>query len=223
MRLPGAGSAVGLALVLGGLAACGGDDTAAPEPAPATTTTAAATTVTGSATVVDWTTAGLDVDIGDGFRARHCEGDAPLLCIERAGIPVGVLELLDFPAGEPPQSLEDRITDFYRTFTADRTQGCPPGYRFEGVAPEAAAVAGGEGLRYGFTGTFADGRPSEYTLAWMTRRGDVVTVLSAAADELDGCLPPEGAGHFTTATLEAAAAGLGRLVAGSRLPEPTTF
>ncbi len=172
--------------------------------------------------VVHWDAPDLDVDLGDGFRARHCEGDAPLLCIERAGVPVGVVELLDFPAGDH-QPLADRIADLYRSTTEDRSRGCPPGYRFEGVAPEPAPVAGGDGVRYGFTGTFADGRPSERTIAWMTERDDVVTVISAVADEPDGCLPPEGAGHFTVATLQAAARGLERLVAGSRLPAPLEF
>ncbi len=195
--------------------ACGGgDDTAAPRPAPTTTTS--------PSVVVDWEAPALDVDLGDGFRARHCEGDAPLLCIERGGVAVGVVDLLDFPAGGP-RPLEERIDDLYRTTTADRAQGCPPGYRFEPVPPEAASVAGGDGLRYGFAGTFADGRTSERTIGWMVERGDVVTVLSAAADEPDGCLPAEGAGHFTVATLGAAAPALERLVAGSRLPPPESF
>ncbi|HEY3239982.1 MAG TPA: hypothetical protein VGL92_10490 [Acidimicrobiia bacterium] len=203
--------------------ACGGNDAAIPEPATTTTTTAASSEDTpeppGGSLIVDWQAPALDVDLGGGFRVRHCEGDAPLLCIERAGVPVGVVELLDFPAGDH-QPLEERIADLYRTTTEDRAKSCPPGYRFEGVPPEPASVAGGDGLRYGFTATFADGRPSEKTIAWMTERGDVVTVLSAAADEPDGCLPPEGAGQFTVATLQAAAPGLERLVAGSRLPPP---
>jgi hypothetical protein len=201
------------AVLLLSLSACGGDHAAAP--GPVTTTSAPAP----ESLIVDWESPGLDVDLGGGFRARHCEGDAPLLCIERAGVPVGLVELADFPAGDHPP-LEERIVDLYRTTTEDRGKGCPPGYRFEGVPPEPASVAGGDGLRYGFTGTFADGRPSERTIAWMVERGDVVTVISAAADEPDGCLPPEGAGHFTSATLGAAASGLERLVAGSRLPSP---
>jgi hypothetical protein len=201
-----------LAAVL--LFACGGwHDYDAPAP-PATSTTTTAAPV-----VVDWEAPALDVDLGDGFRARHCEGDAPLLCIERAGVPLGVVELLDFPAEDRPP-LRERIDDLYRTTTADRAQGCPPGYRFEPVPPEPASVAGDDGLRYGVSGHFADGRPSERTIGWMVDRGDVVTVLSAAADEPDGCLPPEGAGHFTVATLAAAAPALERLVAGSRLPPP---
>lgn len=201
----------GLAALL--VPACGGDDAAVPEPTPTTVTTVP------ESLIVEWEARGLDVDLGDGFRARHCEGDAPLLCIERAGVPVGVVELLDFPAGDH-QPLEARIADLYRTTAEDRSRGCPPGYRFETVPPEPASVAGGDGLRYGFTGTFADGRPSERTIAWMVERGDVVTVISAAADEPDGCLPPEGAGHFTPGTLAAAASGLERLVVGSRLPPP---
>jgi hypothetical protein len=199
------------------LSACsgGGDSEARPSPASTTSTTAAAP----APVSVDWNALALDVDLGDGFHARHCEGDAPLLCIEQAGVPVGLVELLDFPAGDG-HTLEDRIDDLYRSTAADRAQGCPAGYHFEPVPPEPASVAGGQGLRYGFTGTFADGRPSERTIAWMVERGDVVTVLSAAADETDGCLPPEGAGHFTTATLAAAASALERLVAGSRLPPP---
>jgi hypothetical protein len=206
--------AVLLTVVLLSLSACGGDDAASPRPA--TTTSAPAP----ESLIVDWEAPGLDVNLGAGFRARHCEGDAPFLCIERAGVPVGTVELLDFPAGDH-QPLGERIAELYRSTTEDRRQGCPTGYRFEPVPPEAASVAGGDGLRYGFTGTFADGRPSERTIAWMVERGDVVTVLQAAADEPDGCLPPEGAGHFTAATLDAAASGLERLVAGSRLPAPS--
>jgi hypothetical protein len=197
------------------LSACSGGagDDARPSPASTTSTTAVA------AVTVDWEALALDVDLGDGFHARHCEGDAPLLCIERAGVPVGVVELMDFPAEDGPP-LAERIADLYRTTTADRAQGCAPGYRFQGDAPQPARVAGGDGLRYGFTGTFADGLPSERTIGWMVVRGDVVTVISAAADEAHGCLPPEGAGHFAVATLTAAAPALERLVAGSRLPPP---
>lgn len=224
MTRPAARAAVLTPLLLL-LPACGGDDVATPEPA-TTTTTAASSGNTpeppGESLIVDWEALALDVDLGGGFHARHCEGDAPLLCIERTGVPVGVVELLDFSAGDH-QPLEARIADLYRTTAEDRAKGCPPGYRFEGVPPEPASVAGGDGLRYGFTATFADGRPSERTIAWMTQRGDVVTVLSAAADEPDGCLPPEGAGHFTVATLQAAAPGLERLVAGSRLPAPSVY
>jgi hypothetical protein len=216
MKLTGA--AARLVLILLGLAACSGNDTVTPEPA-ATTTATATATATAKPLIVDWEDPGLDVDLGGGVRARHCEGDAPLLCIERAGVPVGVVELLDLPAGDH-QPLGDRIADVYRTTKQDRAQGCPAGYWFEPVPPEPASVAGGAALRYGFTGSFADGRPSERTIAWMVDRGETVTVLAAAADEPDGCLPPEGAGHFTLATLEAAAPGLERLVAGSRLPAP---
>jgi hypothetical protein len=133
-----------------------------------------------------------------------------------------VVELLDLPA-EDHRPLEERIDDLYRSTAADRAQGCPPGYRFQSMPPEPASVAGGQGLRYGFMATFADGRPSERTIAWMVERGDVVTILSAAADEADGCLPPEGAGHFTVATLTAAAPALERLVAGSRVPPPAVL
>ena len=208
MRGPAAAALLFLALV-----ACGGD--AAAPPAPVTSTSARPV-----ALVVEWDAPGLDVELGGGLRARHCEGDAPLLCIERAGVPVGVVELGDFPAGDR-RPLAERIAGLYRTTTEDRRRGCPPGYRFETVPPQPAPVAGLDGLRYGFTGTFADGRPSERTIAWMVERGGVVTVISAAAAEPDGCLPPEGAGHFTTATLGAAASGLERLVAGSRLPPPS--
>ena len=214
MRRPAAGAALCLAVILP--IACGADGTTAPERPPTSTTTA---TTAPAPVAVDWEAPGLDVAIGAGLRARHCEGDAPLLCIERAGIPVGVVELIDLPAGEA-RPLEDRIADLYRSTAADRAQGCPAGYRFETEAPRRATVGGGEGLRYGFTGTFADGRPSERTIAWMVERGEVITVVVAAADEADGCLPPEGAGHFTTATLDAAAGALERLVAGSRLPPP---
>ena len=200
-------------MLLLALFACGGDDVATPDPG-------TTTSVPGPpAVVVDWQAPGLDVDLGEGFHVRHCEGDAPLLCIERAGVPVGLVELLDFPAGDH-QPLEERIGELYRSTVADRAQGCPPGYQFRTLPPQPVVVAGGEGLRYGFTGTFADGRPSERTIAWMLERGDVLTVIQAAADEPDGCLPPEGAGHFTTATLGAATSALERLVAGSRLPAP---
>ena len=64
---------------------------------------------------------------------------------------------------------------------------------------------------------------TERVLSGDCDRDGVVTVISAAADEPDGCLPPEGAGHFTMATLQSAARGLERLVAGSRLPAPLEF
>jgi len=186
-----------------------------PEPAPPSTTT------TAPPLAVDWSDPGLDLEVGGGFRLRNCEGDAPLLCIERGGSTTGVIELTDHRGGDG-QTLAQRVADHYATIADDRQQGCPAGYEFTTVPPVAATVAGRDGLRFGFTGRLADGRPSEKTVGFMTEQDDVVRVIGVHAYEADGCLPPEGA-PFTTADLDAFEPFLDEIVAGSRLPDLAVF
>lgn len=59
---------------------------------------------------VDWNDPDLDLEVGGGFRLRNCEGDAPLLCIERDGSTIGVIELTDHPGGDG-QTLVQRVAD----------------------------------------------------------------------------------------------------------------
>jgi hypothetical protein len=52
--------------------------------------------------VVDWGSDAVPVDLGDGWSVRDCEGDAPLLCVDRDGDLVGTLALSSF---EPTDDL----------------------------------------------------------------------------------------------------------------------
>lgn len=211
---------LGAAVVVAVLAAgCDGDEESTSTTSTTAAGTATTTTTAAEELVVDWTDPALDADLGGGYRARHCEGDAPLLCVEQGGKVLGVVELFDYPpTGQ--QALADRIEGLYRSVRADRGEVCPRGHEFVGDPPVPAKPAGHDGLRYGFTVRLAGGQPSERTIAWMFQRGEVVTVVQAAAYEPAGCLPPEGEGGvFRVAALDAFEPYLERLVAASVLPE----
>jgi hypothetical protein len=174
-----------LAVVLAALvAACGGSEVAAPPTVPV-----ADVSVTAS---VDWEARTVEVTGLDGYEIRFCEGEAPVLCVSRGGDWVGAIELVSFPDGGSllGRAVEAWAAELYDSTAADRAIGCGPAYDIVGDDPEPEPFAGGEGHRYGFTGT-VNGRVVERTVGHVAViDGDLhLLVVNALAD--DGCLGRE--------------------------------
>jgi hypothetical protein len=197
-----------LAALLVVLAACGGGGDSA---APTTTTTITATTAP-PAPAFDWSDpAPVDVD---GWHLESCEGDAPLVCVERDGQIVGLVERLEFPldsfddlaaplaAGDEEAAYDALAAAFVRDLTADRETGCEDGYTVEPLPVIHVTTPDGTAARYGFAATTASGDPAERVVQYAAVRGDTLVLLAANASSADGCLPPEGP-EFTPHLLEA--------------------
>jgi hypothetical protein len=218
-RALAAGLLVGLSLSLS-LTACGADPPAQPGPPSAS--------ATASSLRIDWAQPNRTA-LPDGWRLTRCPGDAPLFCVDQGGRTVGSVEVLEYPLSTLPDlatvladrgeaaALEDHAERYVADFTAERTETCPPGYAVAGDPPRRLSAVDGLAVRYGFTGTLADGRPSEKTVQYAGLREDTLVLLSAIAEDPGGCVPPEGT-SFTSAQLGAFAPILDRIVEASGLP-----
>jgi hypothetical protein len=208
------------------LAGCSGSTPVAapadPLPPTAAPSTAAPTTA-GPGPSYDWDRP-RTVALAGGLSLGRCEGDAPLVCVRRGGRVVGVLELLRFPLSSLPalagksgrEALDAQAAEYVGSFTRDRAQGCGSGYEVTPLPVRHLTAADGAVVSYGFTGTLASGAPSEHVVQWAGIRGKDLVLLSAAAYERTGCLPPEG-DAFDVATLREAAPLLDAVVAASPL------
>ena len=192
-----------------------GDDgtPAIDRPTPTTTVT----TVT-----LDWARPAR-VDLGDGWSVTDTEGDAPMVTVRHHGVPVGIVEYLDYPIGGLADgeraALDAHVAEYYDDIGDDRRGSPIRGYRFE---PEAAVhldTADGAAVRYGFRGTLPDGRPSERSVHWAGVRGGRLVLVGASAYDEGGLFAREGT-EFTSADLDAVVDRLDRLVRSSGLPDP---
>jgi hypothetical protein len=209
--------AVGVLVGLG-LTACGTDQPSPPPSDPAS----------GPSPRVDWAEPDRTA-LPDGWRLADCPGDAPLFCVGKDGQTVGQIEVLEFPLATLEElsavlaergeaaALEDHAERYVADFTAERTEGCPPGYAVTGDPPRRLSASDGLVVRYGFTGTLADGQPSEKTVQYAGLRDNTLVLLSAIAEDPGGCVPPEGT-SFTSAQLAAFAPILDGIVEASGLP-----
>lgn len=140
----------------------------------------------------------------DGMTIESCDGDGPFVCVSDAddGSYLGSVEHLSYPAPEIEdlRDLKAHIREFYVTVTADRLEGCEPGYRIRPRVIFNRAVAGGRGLSYGFDGIDADGTVVERTYGVMALRDGTVHVVSAGAYDEGACLSNEG--EFSVAGLK---------------------
>lgn len=166
------------------------------------------------------------VDLGDGWTAKHCEGDAPLICIARDGEAVGAIELATFPVdsfelpgfqdavadGDVEEAITILAADFVSVFEVDRTDACGTDYELESTTPEPATVLGRAGVRYGYVGTDG-GRVVERQVNHGTIIGDEVVLANAPGYAADGCVPPEG--EFDPETLDEFTPRLRALVAAA--------
>ena len=163
------------------------------------------------------------VDLGEGWSVTDTEGDAPMVTVLRHGVPVGIVEYLDFPieglADGERAALDSHVAGYYDDIGDDRRSSPVRDYRFEPDTAVHLETADGDAVRYGFRGTLPDGRPSERTVQWAGVRDGRLVVVAASAHDEGGLFAREGS-EFTSADLDAVADRLDRLVRSSGLPDP---
>ena len=200
--------------------------TTAPVSAPSstTTTTIITTTTVGDVSPVDWSDATTVVELVDGWTVARCEGEAPILCVERDGEIAGLVEAISHPVDEvgesvdPSESLQVLADGFVESMTADRAVGCGPDYVVEPLPVEDVSVGGLPGVRFGYSGLLADGTLSELVVHHATIDGDRAVVLAAPAYAADGCPGRDELPSFHPADLASLVPELGAIVAVSPLP-----
>lgn len=216
------------------ITACGGGavgDETTTTTQPVTTTVPETTTTTttppaGDA-VIDWDDPAMTFTLSDGWSVAHCEGEAPFLCVSKDGEVVGVIErfiadpytyeVYD-PAAADETNLRAIAAEFIQTFQTDRASGCGSEYVLEPIEPAVISLGGNPGLVYGFTGTLADGTPSEHNLQFATlSHGRLIFLVAAGYDE-GGCLGKDDTISFDSATLDAFRPHLAALLEASPLP-----
>jgi hypothetical protein len=194
------------------LASCGGRS---PETSPTPTsqpTDSPVPTVT-----IDWSARPADpIALAGGFSVRGCQGEAPFLCVLRAGEEVGLVEYFNFPAS-PGTTVDALIEDDYRSFTEDREGTCPPEFEVKTEEPAGAEVGGKEGRRSGYSVVDGDGRTVERYVKYWSVEGEQVHLVSAEAQEEGTCSPGEGA-EFRDAVLADFEPSFAAIAEGSRFP-----
>lgn len=174
-----------------------------------------------------WTPGAAPADLPGGWRVRDCEGDAPMLCVDRNGEHVGILQLASFPltsalaGADDEQAFAAALRDFASTrhveVADDRRRGCGDAYD---VTPEPVVevdVGGLPGLRYGFRGG-EDGALEEYVLSYATvAEGHLWIVVADGASDT-GCMADAELALFAPSVLEEFVPLLDRVVAGTPLP-----
>ncbi len=159
---------------------------------------------------VDWDDPAQVARFDGGWSVRACEGDAPLLCVERDGLVVGIVEAASYelasfsdldPAASADANLRALAAGFVDTFRTDRAAGCGADYRVDPVEPAPFRLGDTEGLAFGFAGTRDDGRPSEMSLQYAAITGDRIVSVAAVAYDEGGCPGRDDLSSFDTATL----------------------
>ncbi len=170
---------------------------------------------------IDWSARPAEpVALAGGFSVQGCPGDAPFLCVSRAGDAVGLVEYLNFPVS-PGATVDALIEDDNRTFTEDREGTCPPEFEVKTEKPSDAEVGGSEGRRSGYSVVDGDGRTVErYVKYWAVESGRV-HLVSAEAQEEGTCSPGDGA-EFRDAVLTDFEPSFAAVAEGSRFPAEAT-
>lgn len=195
------------------LASCGGSGSPEPSQSPTSQPTdSPVPTVT-----IDWSARPAEpIALAGGFSVQGCPGDAPFLCVSRAGDAVGALEYFNFPAS-PGSTVESLIEDDYRTFTEDREGTCPPKFDVRTEEPAGAEVGGGGGRRSGYSVVDGDGRTVERYVKYWAVEGSRVHLVSAEAQEEGTCSPGDG-GEFRDEVLADFEPSFAAVAEGSRFP-----
>jgi hypothetical protein len=177
------------------LLACGGTE-ASTTTAPTTSAPAATTTLPSP---VDWS-GEFSADLGNDYTLTRCEeGDAPIVCVNLDGEPVGIIEYLILDVAtltfldgveDPIESIRLLADDFLENFETDRSSTCPH-LTFVALEPEPGMVGGVDGLRFGFSETDGDVEV-ERNLLMAARSGEMVRLVNIAAVDAGACVSNEG-------------------------------
>lgn len=175
-----------------------------------------------------WGPEAAPVDLDGGWRVADCDGDAPLLCVERGEEIVGTLELNRFPvadelaAARGEAELRAALRDFaagrHDDIAEDRRNGCGEDYVVEADPVTEVSMAGKPGVRYGFRGT-EGGVTTERVVSYATVAADQLWIVVADGAAADGCMGDAELTLFDPEVLRDLLPLLDRVVAGTPLPE----
>lgn len=196
--------------------ACGG---ATVEP-PATTTLPTVTTDSPvqqpdpdpgiDAPILHWDDPSRTTDLGGGWSAVACQGEAPLICVRKDGSASGHLEAIAYPIDSFPDLNPEADAEanlglfaegFFEALSADREAGCGSDYVFAAIEPEPFVLANTPGIVFGFEGRMGNGQPSEYNLQYATIVDSTIISIVAAAYDEGGCPGRDDLSGFTSRDL----------------------
>ncbi|HJR87689.1 MAG TPA: hypothetical protein VJ930_08555 [Acidimicrobiia bacterium] len=178
--------------------------------------------------MVDWEDPAKVAELDGGWVVRACEGEAPLLCVERSGQTVGVVEAMSFPIasfddldpnGDPRENLELFAAGFVAAIGSDRELGCGADYGFDPLPVKDFVLGGTPGVSFGFVGSMPDGEPSELNLQYATIVGEEILSIVATAYDEGGCPGRDDLSSFDTATLSEFRPRLEEVLHESPLPD----
>lgn len=177
---------------------------------------------------VDWSSTTQVITLENGWTIQHCEGDAPIWCVDDGERTVKAFALYRFPievnetllANPTVGGLAQWTGEVFSDLLQDRRVGCGEDYDFRQVPPEFTNFTGQEGVRYGFVGVTADGASAEATVAYATIHGRSLTIMLSEAYNEGGCVATEGP-EMTVAQLNELAEFLDEVAAQSATPLPS--
>ncbi len=165
---------------------------------------------------LDWTAREGRADLGGGYVAEFCEGEAPFVCVSDAsGAVVGTLELLRQPADAAGRDPRANVASLIEVLREDRPVGCGEGYAVEPEPPVDAELGEHAGIRYGFVGRDATGAEAERTVGWMAVAGDELLILGAPAAAPGSCMDTDVPIQFRPEVLRQLTPALDAMVAAS--------
>ena len=177
--------------------------------------------------IVDWEPDKV-LTLDEPWAIHACEGEAPVLCVERDGTVVGAVEALTHPIDSfddlDPDTVNDQIlTTFAQGFLdamiADRAAGCGGVYKVETIGPEPFVLGDTPGIAYGFAGTTSDGRSSELNRQYATVVEDLIVSLVAIAYDEGGCPGRDETSGFDSANLTEFRPHLENILHATPLPD----
>lgn len=192
---------------------------------------AAGTTATAGgaarARTIDWADPGQRVSYRGGWSAGVCAPNVPIICVERDGTAVGIVEVGAFPldpavdpeqlARRPRRYLATLVADFNASHLEDRAVVCGPDYVVDLDPAARRQVLRADGLTFGYRGNFAGEPVSERGIISLAVVDGRVISVGTSAHDPTSCYAGESA--FTTADLDAFEPHLRRLV--RTLPVPS--
>ncbi len=176
---------------------------------------------------MDWFDPAVVAEVEGGWAVHACEGDAPLLCVERDGVTVGTIDAMAYPVSsfddlDPSDDAAANLRTFAEGFVEalgeDRAAGCGSDYQFTPLPSESFPI-GGAGIFYGFEGHLADGSPSEVNLQYATIVGDSIVTMVAIAYDDGGCPGRDDTSGWDSATLTEFRPWLEMVLVDSPLPD----
>jgi hypothetical protein len=172
--------------------------------------------------VADWT-GQFTIELPNGWRVEHCDGDAPMLCVLDGDTHIGVIELAEFPLGDEYDGddrayLDAHVASFLAEMRADRETGCAH-LDFEPEPTAEVEVGGTSGYRTGFVMSDDAGDVLERHIVYVAVHDGALFVVNAAAYDEGACL--ERLGEFRVADLDVLREYLDGIVGATPLPAAT--